>query len=102
MPEETIKVPVKKKKGWFQKIPSDIILSPKGILLGSIALLIEVIDIFPLPGVEIVLDLIFVILFIILVREVSWKALVFPFLFERIPVLSSICPTFILKFMGLF
>lgn len=91
----------KKKGGWFQKIPRDILLSPGGMILLFLALLIEIIDfIIPLPLVEQIIELPLEILFIVLflsITKVSFKSCVIPFLIERIPLISDILPTWLLR-----
>ena len=108
MPEETSqkepeKVTVPKKKGgWFQKIPADIILSPGGLVLIFFALIIEIIDWIPLPLIDQIIELPLEILFIVLlviITKTSFKSLIIPFLIERIPVLSDILPTWVIRML---
>jgi len=100
--KETAKPAVPKKKGgWFQKIPRDVLLSPGGMVLIFLALLIEIIDlIIPLPLVEQIIELPLEILFIVLflsITKTSVKSLIIPFLIERIPIISDILPTWLLR-----
>jgi len=96
----TQKLKLKKKGGWFQKVPKDILLSPGGVILVFLALLIEIIDWIPLPVadqvIEIPLEIIFLVFYIIIVKP-DIKSLVIPFVIERIPVLSDILPTWLIK-----
>jgi len=97
MPEETppTKTPtLKKKGGWFQKIPSDILLSPAGVVIMLIALLIEILGlIVPIPILNAIIVLPFQIIFYILlitVAKVSVKSLILPsiaeFFFPFLPI----------------
>lgn len=94
------KVPVPKKKGWFQKIPADILLSPGGIILISFALVMEIIDLIPLPFVdqlwELPIEIVFVIL-LTLIAKVPLKTSIIPLLIERIPMISDIIPTWVIR-----
>lgn len=80
-------VPIPKKAGWFQKIPTDILLSPAGMVLISFAGLMELLDLIPLPIAdqiwEIPLEIIFIILLVRL-AHVSLKSCIIPFFGERI------------------
>ena len=103
MPEETptVKTPiVKKKGGWFQKIPTDILLSPGGMVLIFFALIIEIIDWIPIPFIDQIIELpleILFIIFFVVITKASFKSLIIPFIIERIPVLSDILPTWLIK-----
>jgi len=98
---EQTKVAPKKKKGWFQKIPTRVLFSPGGMVLVFFALIIEVIDWIPLPLIdqiiELPLEIMFIIFFFAIVKDASWKSLVIPFIIERIPIVSDILPSFLLK-----
>ena len=104
MPEETpptqIKTAPKKKSGWFQKIPKDILFSPGGILLIFFALFMEILDWIPIPLFdqiwELPLEIIFMILLAI-IAKVSFKSMIIPFIIERIPVISDYLPTWIIR-----
>ncbi len=92
----------KKKGGWFQKVPREVLISPGGMVLFFLAVLLEATDWLPLPPVldqiiEIPLEVIFIVLFIIIAKP-SIKSMVIPFIIERIPGLSDILPTWVLKF----
>ena len=90
----------KKKGGWFQRVPKDILLSPGGVILIFLALLTEIIDWIPLPIadqiIEIPLEIIFLVFYIVIVKP-DIKSLVIPFVIERIPILSDILPTWLIK-----
>lgn len=103
MAEETqekqeVKIPAK--KGWFQRIPASVILSPGGVILIFLAAVIELIDLIPLPIIdqvwEIPLELLFIVFFIIIVKP-SFRSLIIPFIIERIPFISDFIPTWFLK-----
>jgi hypothetical protein len=91
----------KKKGGWFQKIPSEILLTPGGVVLVFFALIIEIVDWIPLPVAdqiwELPLEIGFIILLVIIVKDIDWKALVIPFIIERISGISDVVPTWLIK-----
>ena len=90
----------KKKGGWFQKIPTDILLSPGGMVLIFFALTIEIIDWIPLPFIDQIIELpleIMFIVFFVVITKTSFKSLLIPFIIERIPVLSDILPTWLIR-----
>ena len=92
----------KKKGGWFQKIPTDIILSPGGIVLIFLALLIEIIDWIPLPLIDQIIELpleIMFIVFFVIITKASFKSLIIPFIIERIPIISDILPTWVIRML---
>ena len=103
MPEETLplETPVPKKKGgWFQKIPTDILLSPGGMVLIFFALIIEIIDWIPLPIIDQIIELpleIFFIVLLVVITKTSFKSLLIPFIIERIPIISDILPTWLIR-----
>jgi hypothetical protein len=71
------------------------------MILIFLAVTIEAMDFLPLPSIfdqilEVPLEVIFVLLFIIIVKP-SFKSLILPFGIERIPGLSDILPTWLLK-----
>ena len=96
------KIREKDKKGWFQKIPTDIILSPAGMILIFFAIVMEIVDLIPFPVVDQLWELPFEIVFIILLTvlaKVPLKASVIPFLIERIPMVSDILPTWVIRML---
>jgi len=99
---EEIKIPTTKKKpGWFQKIPAEVLGSPGGMVLLFFSGIIELVDLIPLPFVdqlwELPLEIIFITLFLTIVPNASFKSLVIPIVIERIPALSDIIPSFFIK-----
>jgi len=106
MPEETPstqKITVLKKKGgWFQKIPTDVLLSPGGMVLIFFALVMEIVDLIPLPVVDQLWELPFEIVFIVLlavIAKVPLKTSLIPFLIERIPIISDVLPTWVIRML---
>ena len=102
-PTEKTKAKTGKKGGFFQKIPKDILLSPGGMVLMFFALFMEIIDaLVPWPLIEEVimlpLNISFCILLVV-IAKVSIKSMIIPFLIERIPILSSILPTFLIRML---
>ena len=91
----------KKKSKWFQKIPTNVLLSPGGFVLIIFAGTIELIDLIPLPIIdqlwELPLEVLFIVFFMIIVPNASFKSLVIPIIIERIPLLNDILPTFFIK-----
>jgi len=102
MPEETLplETPVPKKKGWFQKIPKDILLSPGGMVLIFFALFMEILDWIPIPIFdqiwELPLEIVFVVLLSIIAKT-SFKSAIIPLVIERIPIISDVLPTWFLR-----
>lgn len=90
----------KKKSSWFEKVPKGVLFSPGGVILVFLAIIIEVIDWIPFPFldqiIEIPFEIIFLIFFIIIINP-SRKSLIIPFLIERLPGISDILPTWLLK-----
>lgn len=104
MPEEIPKKAlVPKKKGWFSKIPTDVLLSPGGVVLVFFAIIMEVLDIIPIPFVdqlwELPLELIFIVLLTI-IAKVPLKTSIIPFLIERIPVINDILPSWVIRMLA--
>jgi len=92
----------KKKAGWFQKIPSNILLSPGGIILLFIAIIMEIVDLIPIPFIDQLWELPFEIIFIVLltlIAKVPIKASVIPFIIERIPIINDILPTWVIRML---
>ena len=97
------KIIPRKKGGWFQRIPRDIIFTPAGAVLIAFALGMEVIDWIPVLGLdsltwELAIEIIFIVFLVVLVKDISKKSLVLPLIVERIPVLSDVIPSWLLKF----
>ena len=97
--EPTPKKGGKKRGGWFQKIPPEVLFSPGGIILIIFAFMMEALD--PLiPGGSLTVEMIPEILFMILLRivaKVPLKSMIIPFGIERIPVISDIVPTWLIR-----
>ena len=100
---EENKVQIKKKGAgkWFKKIPRDFLLSPAGVILMIYAGIMEIIDLIPVPGLdsltwELALEIPFVILLIVLAK-VPIQSTIIPLLIERIPAVSDIAPTWVIR-----
>ncbi len=90
---------VKKRGGRFKKISTNLLISPSGIFLIILAFIIEMIDLIPIPGISI-LSIPFEVVFMIMlyvITGMSLKDMAIPFLIERIPILSSIIPTWLIR-----
>jgi len=101
--EQRKKAIVKKKKGWFHKIPADVLLSPAGMVLIFLALIIEIIDWIPLPLIDQIIELPLEIIFIFLLTilaNVPLKASVIPFIIERIPIINDLLPTWLIRMIA--
>jgi len=100
MAVEKAGIKIKKKGGWFQKIPSDVLLSPGGMILILVALLLELLDLFPVPIIDQIweapLEIAFIIL-LVLIAKVPLKSLIVPFIIERIPGISDLLPTWLIR-----
>ena len=106
MPEgekKIVKTPAPKKGGWFKKIPAGVLLSPGGMVLIFFALIMELIDLIPIPFIDQLWELPLEIVFIVLlgvIAKVPLKTAVIPFLVERIPVISDILPTWVIRLLA--
>lgn len=101
----TIKAPIKKKGGWFQKIPADVLFSPTGLIAIFIWGLTELLDWIPLPIADQIWEIpleIIGITYSVIVLGISLKGLAIPFILERIPVFNDIFPTFVVWFLRMF
>jgi len=94
---------LKKKGGWFQKIPRDVLFSPGGLVLLLLAFIGEVGDLIPLPILdqiwEVPMEIIFIVLLMIIAKDLSYKSLIIPAIIERIPGISDLLPTWIIKLL---
>jgi len=102
MAEETqeVKAEVKKKSGWFSKIPADILMSPGGIILIFVAATIEIIDLIPIPVLDQIIELpleLFFMAMLVFIAKVPIKGLVIPFIIERIPLINDVLPTWLIR-----
>ncbi|MFH1575751.1 MAG: hypothetical protein ABIB55_02290 [Candidatus Nealsonbacteria bacterium] len=97
---KTVPGQLKKQGGWFQKIPKEILFSPGGMVLIFLALIIEIIDWIPIPIIdniwELPLELMFLV-FLAMITKIPFKAMVIPFIIERIPLVNDIVPTWLLR-----
>ena len=90
----------KKKGGWFQKIPPEILFSPGGMVLVFLALIIEIIDWIQLPVIDLTWELpldIFFIILLSIIAKTPFKSLIIPFVIECIPVVNDIVPTWVIR-----
>lgn len=92
--------PKERKKGkWFRKIPKEILFSPGGMVLIFLAIIFEILDLLIPSGAltfEIIPDLIFAFLLTI-IAKVPFTSTIIPFLIERIPGISDIAPSWIIR-----
>jgi len=64
------------------------------------ALIIEIIDWIPLPIIDQIIELpleIFFIVLLVVITKTSFKSLLIPFIIERIPIISDILPTWLIR-----
>lgn len=100
----TVKALSKRKRGgWFQKIPTEIIFSPGGVVLIFAAIGMEIIDLIPLPILdsltwELIIEIAFMALLSIIAKA-SFKSMLIPLIVERVPVISDILPSWLLKLL---
>ena len=104
MSEETTTATVPKPKSkWFQKIPTNVLFSPAGLILIVYAGIMEIIDLIPIPFIdqiwELPLELIFIFLLVVLAK-VPLKSSLIPFVVERIPIINDILPTWLIRMFG--
>ena len=95
---------MEKKKGkWFSRIPKEVLLSPGGFILIFLAIIMELIDLIPIPFVdqlwEIPIELVF-ILFLTVITKAPIKSAIVPFIIERIPGISDVVPTWLIRLLG--
>jgi hypothetical protein len=89
---------LKKKRKRLSKIPTEVLLSPGGMVLIVYAVFMEALDL--LPGGSLTWEFIPEIIFLILlsvIAGVPFRSLIFPLLIERIPLLSDILPTWVIR-----
>ncbi|MFC1789436.1 hypothetical protein ACFLYY_00490 [Patescibacteria group bacterium] len=96
-----IKVKGKKGGGKIKKIPTNVLLSPGGVVLIFSALIIEVIDWIPILGVdaltwELILEIGFMVELAI-IAKMPLSSMIIPLIVERIPVVSDIVPSFLIR-----
>jgi len=88
------------KSRFFQKIPPEKAFSPGGVILMFFAAAMEVLDVV-IPGGSFTIELIPEIIFALLAKIVlglPFLSQIIPFVIERIPIISDISPTWVLKF----
>ncbi len=92
-------------KDSLKKIPPDFLISPGGIILIILAVLIEILDLIPLPVIdqifEIPLEIVFLTM-LVLIAKVPLKPLIVPFIIERIPMINDIVPTWFIFMINFF
>jgi len=91
---------MEKKGRLWAKIPQEILVSPGGVTLILLAIIIEGLDLIPLPFLDQILELPLEIIFIILLKVITrlpFSSCIIPFLIERIPFLSDILPTWFIR-----
>ncbi|MDD5144605.1 MAG: hypothetical protein PHW72_00495 [Candidatus Pacebacteria bacterium] len=88
---------------WFKKIPQDVLFSPGGIILLFFAGIMELIDLIPGLGIdtltwELLLEVIFIVL-LALIAKIPFQGMIMPFIIERIPGVSDILPTWLIRLL---
>lgn len=96
------KGPISKKRKWFKKIPKEFLFSPGGVILLFFALIMEITDLLiPVSGIDsLVIELIPEILFCLMLSmivKIPFTSQIIPLLIERIPVISDIVPTWLIR-----
>ena len=96
------KIKTKKKFGKrLSKIPGNILLSPGGMVLIVFALVMEASDIL-IPGgaltFEIIPELILIVMLLV-IAKVPLTSTLLPFIVERIPILSDIAPSWVIRLL---
>jgi hypothetical protein len=88
------------KKSRLSKIPTEVLLSPGGIILIFFALVLELLDLIPIPFLDQIWELPFELIFIfllIIIAKVPIKSCLLPFIIERVPAINDILPTWLLR-----
>ncbi|MFH1036792.1 MAG: hypothetical protein V1756_01845 [Patescibacteria group bacterium] len=96
--------PIKKGKklgGRINKIPTKVLFGPGGVVLIFAALLMEMIDWIPIPGLdsltwELIIEAVFCALLAV-IAGVSFTSMIIPLIIERIPIISDIIPSFLIR-----
>jgi Fe2+ transport system protein B len=91
----------KKKRSRFKKIPKEFLSTPGGVLLIFTALIMELLDLIPIPPpfdqiIEIPLEMFFMVLLKFVVG-MPVKSMIIPFIVERVPGLGDFLPTWIIR-----
>lgn len=109
MPEETLpsqetakEKPAPKGGKWFRRVPKEILFSPGGIILIFFAAILEIIDLL-IPAsladsliIELILEIPFMIM-LSFIAKIPFQSLIVPFLIERLPIISDILPTWLIR-----
>jgi len=88
----------KTKGKWLKKVPKDLLLTPGGVVLLSFAFLMELLDL--IPGGALIWEWIPEIFFMFLlstIAKIPLQGMVIPFIIERIPVVSDIVPSWLIR-----
>ena len=89
-----------KQSKWRKKIPKEVLNSPGGMILIVAAGVMELVDLIPIPFLdqlwELPLEIIFILL-LVNIAKLPFQSLIIPFLIERIPIISDIIPTWLLR-----
>jgi hypothetical protein len=87
-----------------KKISKEILFSPGGMILFFLAVLIEGLDLLPLPFFDQILEVPLEVFYFFLFKIITgvsfsecFRYFLVPFLIERIPLISDILPTFLLR-----
>jgi uncharacterized protein YacL len=83
-----------------RKDSKEFLHSAGGIILIILAILIEGLDLIPLPFLDQIVELPLEIIFIFLyktIANVPLSSCILPFLIERIPIISDLLPTWLIK-----
>ncbi len=89
---------LKTKGKWLKKVPKDLLLTPGGVVLLSFAFLMELLDL--IPGGALIWEWIPEIFFMFLlsaIAKIPLQGMVIPFIIERIPVVSDVVPSWLLR-----
>jgi hypothetical protein len=85
---------------WFRKIPKEVLGSTGGMVLIIAAGVMELVDLIPVPIIdnlwELPLEIIFMIL-LVNIAKIPFQGLIIPFIVERIPGISDIVPTWLIR-----
>ena len=93
-------MPEKSQSKWRKKIPKEVLNSPGGMILIVMAGVMELIDLIPIPFLDQLWELPLEIIFILLLANIAklpLQAMIIPFVIERIPIISDILPTWLIR-----
>lgn len=84
--KEALRAEAKRKNSWFQKIPTHVLLSPAGMIIIFVVLIVEVIGVLiPIPIISTLFQFPFQVILIILlitIAKVSIKSLILPYVID--------------------